>query len=79
MERLRGKTIRYYFSGLIGLSGIQQGKNFGRLSRSDDALREFNRVLKDWGDHARDCGILTSVRAERERVQHEIPARKMKG
>jgi serine/threonine protein kinase/Tfp pilus assembly protein PilF len=68
MNRFRGKTIRHYFSGMIGLARIESGKSFVAMARFADALRVFDQVLQDWGSYAKDTDLVSRIRGERDNL-----------
>lgn len=49
LERLRGKIYKHHFPGLVILGWLEQAKCLQSLSRLDESLRIYQRVVTHWG------------------------------
>jgi pentatricopeptide repeat protein len=64
LEANAGTLLRYHFTGLAVLSWIEQARCLRHLSRFQDSLRIYSRVLDHWGRHAAGLSIMSEIHTE---------------
>jgi tetratricopeptide (TPR) repeat protein len=69
MERLSGRVMKRHFPGLRMLGWWERAKCLNSLSRFGEALRLYEQLGKYWLTGAREFGILTAIREEKEQAQ----------
>lgn len=73
LERLRGKVYKHHFAGLVVLGWIEQARCLGALSRFDDALRMYGRVMKHWGgSQTANTSLIRQVHLEMTELKRRV-------
>jgi hypothetical protein len=71
-ERLRGKVFKHHFAGLVVLGWLEQAKCLQRLSRFDESLRMYKRVLEHWAGPQAAGSFIRQVRTEMDQLKRRL-------
>jgi pentatricopeptide repeat protein len=70
MENHRGRIYRLYFPGMLDLARLYRARCLAHMSRFEEALRLYERMVSRWHD-AVNYGIISEVRIEFQELSHE--------
>jgi tetratricopeptide (TPR) repeat protein/tRNA A-37 threonylcarbamoyl transferase component Bud32 len=71
LDQQRMRTFRLYFPGLVVASWIEQARCLARMSRFEESLRVYKRVLDHWLPHAGGFAVVQQVRTEHNQLFDE--------
>lgn len=72
LERLRGKVFKHHFPGLVVLGWLEQAKCLQNMSRFEEALRMFDRVIEHWGTRQAAGNLMSQTLTNSEILKGEL-------
>jgi hypothetical protein len=68
LDQQRTRTFRLYFPGLVVAGWIEQARCLASMSRFEESLRVYKRVLDHWLPHAGGFTVVQQVRKEHNQL-----------
>jgi serine/threonine protein kinase/Tfp pilus assembly protein PilF len=70
LDQQKGAILRWHFNGLIVLGWLERARCLRAVSRTDESLRYYRRVLDHWGRSASSSAVVRSARTEFLELSH---------
>jgi len=72
LERMRGNVYKHHFAGLAVLGWFEQAKCLQSLSRFDESLRMYKRVVEHWANPQAACSFMRQARKDMDRLKRRL-------